>query len=205
MTLLLIRHGETALNATRTLQPADTPLSPRGLAQARALATRVATMNVRGILASDLPRALSTAEAVATATGLPIEISELLQERNFGRWRGQPQGNFGFDPLTHAGAPPGGESQTQFAQRVARAWAHVVHTRSALDGLLIVVTHGLVLREMFRSHLTLPPGMPAPTHLGNTGMSLVELELPHAVTLIDCTRHLAETATTDDPRAVSGG
>ena len=34
MTLLLIRHGETALNVARVLQPADTPLSARGVAQA---------------------------------------------------------------------------------------------------------------------------------------------------------------------------
>jgi probable phosphoglycerate mutase len=38
MSIFLIRHGETALNASRTLQPADTPLSPRGLAQAAAIA-----------------------------------------------------------------------------------------------------------------------------------------------------------------------
>ena len=38
MNLLLIRHGETALNVPRVLQPADTPLSARGMAQAEALA-----------------------------------------------------------------------------------------------------------------------------------------------------------------------
>ena len=42
MTILLIRHGETALNAARIVQPADTPLSERGIAQARALARRLA-------------------------------------------------------------------------------------------------------------------------------------------------------------------
>ena len=32
--LHLIRHGETSLNVARVLQPADTPLSARGHAQA---------------------------------------------------------------------------------------------------------------------------------------------------------------------------
>ncbi|HEY9065800.1 MAG TPA: histidine phosphatase family protein, partial [Burkholderiaceae bacterium] len=41
MSLLLVRHGETALNATRVLQPADTPLSARGIAQAEAIARRL--------------------------------------------------------------------------------------------------------------------------------------------------------------------
>ena len=39
--IYLIRHGETALNANRTLQPAATPLSERGLAQAQRLAERL--------------------------------------------------------------------------------------------------------------------------------------------------------------------
>ena len=74
MTLLLIRHGETALNAARVLQPADTPLSARGAAQAEALAGRLAAWRgaprepggapLAGILSSDLPRALATAEAI---------------------------------------------------------------------------------------------------------------------------------------------
>ncbi|HEY9095643.1 MAG TPA: histidine phosphatase family protein, partial [Hydrogenophaga sp.] len=38
MTIWLVRHGETELNAARILQPADTPLSSHGLRQAHALA-----------------------------------------------------------------------------------------------------------------------------------------------------------------------
>ena len=61
MTLLFIRHGETALNAARVLQPAATPLSARGLAQAQAVAERLAAQRLAGVLSSDLPRALQTA------------------------------------------------------------------------------------------------------------------------------------------------
>ena len=46
MTILLIRHGETALNVSRVLQPADTPLGTRGIAQAEALGARLVSMNV---------------------------------------------------------------------------------------------------------------------------------------------------------------
>ena len=204
MTLLLIRHGETALNASRTLQPADTPLSERGLAQARALALRVRGMGSKGIVASDLPRALQTAQAIAVATGLPLTTNGLLQERNFGDWRGLPHGSFALDPLAHAGAPPGGESHAAFALRVAQAFAQILDLRHALGGPLVVVTHGLVLREWLTTHVARAPGMPLPTHLANTGVTIIEAHAPNRVTLLDCTLHLDSLAA-DDARALSGG
>ncbi len=204
MTLLLIRHGETALNVTRVLQPADTPLSARGIAQAEALASRLMSMNVEAIVSSDLPRALRTAQAIAAATGAPIETTPLLQERNFGDWRGLPHASFGFDPLAHAGAPPGGESHAAFAQRVALAFAHILAVQAALGGTLVVVTHGLVLREWLATHVLRAPGVPVPTHLGNTGVTIIEADAPHQVTLLDCTQHLDALAA-DDAHALSGG
>ena len=59
MTLLLVRHGETALNASRTLQPAATPLSARGLAQAAAVAARIAALRPAAVLSSDRVSRLS--------------------------------------------------------------------------------------------------------------------------------------------------
>ena len=100
MTILLIRHGETALNVARALQPADTPLSARGIAQAEALARRLAAMNVCAIVTSDLPRARRTAQAIAAATGAAPEATPLLRERNFGDWRGKPYDGMATNPLT---------------------------------------------------------------------------------------------------------
>lgn len=53
MEIWLVRHGETAFNAARILQPADTPLSTHGLQQAQALAERLAGERFAGILSSD--------------------------------------------------------------------------------------------------------------------------------------------------------
>src|SRR5690349_14672586 len=114
MSIILVRHGETLLNVARTLQPADTPLSPTGLAQADAVARRLAAQGVGAIVSSDLPRARSTAEAIARATGLPAAETPLLQERNFGDLRGQSYDALGFNPLTMEGAPPNGESAEAF-------------------------------------------------------------------------------------------
>ena len=208
MTLLLIRHGETALNVARILQPADTPLSERGVAQAEALARRLAAMNVRAIVSSDLPRALCTAQAIEAATGAAIETTPLLRERNFGDWRGRPYAGMPIDPLTMAEAPPNGESTAAFEQRVAAAFAHVVVLRAALGnasgGVLAVVTHGLVIRALLTAQVQLGPGMVQPTHLGNTSLSLIGAHPPHQVELLNCTAHLGSAAR-DDAHALSGG
>ncbi len=89
MSLLMVRHGETAFNRDRIMQPAETPLSVRGQEQAIRLAQRLSTEGITRILASDLPRAAMTAQALSDETGVKIEFESLLQERNFGRLRGQ--------------------------------------------------------------------------------------------------------------------
>ena len=180
MSLLLIRHGETALNAARVLQPAGTPLSPVGLQQARAVAQRLRDSGAAALLSSDLPRALQTAQAIAEATGLPLRTSALLHERNFGDWRGQPYDTLGFDPLREDLVPPAGESQADLERRCKEAWQFVRTLRAGLPGPLIVVSHGLVIRQW----------LPERPTIANTALTILGAELPHAVELLNCTRHL---------------
>lgn len=136
MQLILVRHGETALNVARVLQPAATPLSARGLAQADAVARRLAGTNVLQIVSSDLPRAFATAQAIAASTGAPLATTPLLHERNFGDWRGRSYDGMSLDPRSWRDAPPGGESADAFHARVALAWAHVVAVAGALTQTL---------------------------------------------------------------------
>lgn len=203
MSLFLIRHGETPLNASRVMQPADTPLSPRGLRQAEALAQRLGTMGLAAIISSDLPRAWRTAEAVAGVAGLPITACALLHERNFGELRGRAYDTLGFDPLTMVDAPEGGESAAAFAQRVATAFEALVALRATLPGPLAVVTHGLVIRALLERHAALPPGTVLP-RIANASLSIVAPQAPHRLELLDCTRHL-DGALRDDAHALSGG
>ena len=204
MSILLIRHGETALNVARVLQPADTPLSARGVAQAEALAQWLAVLGVAAVISSDLPRALTTARMLAAATGASLETSALLRERDFGDWRGRPYDDMPVNPLTMLDAPPGGESAAAFAGRVAQAFAHIVRLRVTVGGTLAVVTHGLVIRALLASHVSLPDAVEAPVHLGNTSLSMLDAQPPHSVTLLNCTRHLDATSR-DDVTALSGG
>lgn len=204
MSIILIRHGETPLNVARTLQPADTPLSTTGLAQAQAVAQRMAGLNLAGIVSSDLPRALSTAQAISAATGLPFSTTSLLHERNFGDLRGQPYDSLGFNPLTMTDAPPGGESAAQFRERVAQAFAYIVALRGTLAGNLAVVTHGLVIRALLANHLGAAETETVTLRVGNTSVTIVGPAAPHAVELLDCTVHL-DDSTQHNARSLSGG
>lgn len=204
MALLFIRHGETALNVARVLQPSDTPLNERGLAQARALGARLAGSGVVHILSSDLPRALQTAQAIAEATGAPIETTPLLHERNFGDLRGQLYDTLGWDPIESAEAAPGGESLAEFNARVAAAFALAVQRRAGLNGTLAVVTHGLVVREVLDRHLALAVGQVPPHRMRNASLTIAAMAAPHLCELIDCTRHL-DVAQAHDGLSLSGG
>lgn len=211
MTLLIIRHGETPLNVARVMQPADTPLSANGQAQAALLAQRLAggqpgqPLRPAGIVSSDLPRALQTAQAIAAATGLAITTSPLLHERNFGDLRGRLYDSLGFDPLTREEAPPNGESIPQFAARCAAAWAWVLQQQAALGGPLAVVTHGLVIRHwLHHGPLQVPAALALPERMSNTSLTVATAAAPHAVSLVDCTAHLGG-AVLADAKSLSGG
>lgn len=204
MTLYLVRHGETAHNAARVLQPADTPLSPRGLAQARAVAERLLSEGLRAVLSSDMPRALQTAQAVVAATGLPLHLSPLLHERNFGDLRGLPIDSLDHDPIASPAAPPGGESLLQFERRIDQAFAQALALQATLGGPLAVVSHGLVIRSWLDRLARLPDGHGPAPRIGNTAISVLSVEPPHVALLVNCTRHLSGR-TAEDGSSLSGG
>lgn len=208
MPIYLIRHGETALNASRILQPSDTPLSAAGLAQAQALGRRLTSQPIDAILTSDLSRALQTAQAIVAerplgqASALRFSTSSLLHERNLGDLRGQPYEAIGVDLLDFKDAPPGGESLAQFEERVAAAFEHVIDVHQDMmdnaeengptepDPVLLVVSHGLVIRRFIEAHLGLRKGEMVPVRIANTSMTIFESNPPHLLKLLNCSSHL---------------
>jgi broad specificity phosphatase PhoE len=188
MSYLFIRHGETALNAARIFQPADTPLSALGQAQAHAVAARLAAHPAAAIVSSDLPRAAQTAAAIGLACGLEVDCTPLLQERNFGDLRGLPYDTLGHNAIDMAGAPPNGESMADVEARAQRAWAFLQARRANLAGPLVVVSHGAFLRALML--VLRVPGVHASLRLDNTAVSELALAPPHGVMQLNCTRHL---------------
>lgn len=80
MHVYFVRHGESEGNLTKVHQGVDTPLSPEGIAQSRALALRFALLPVDMVISSDLKRALGTAEIIADAVGKEVFCYPLFRE-----------------------------------------------------------------------------------------------------------------------------
>lgn len=191
MTILLVRHGETDGNAARILQRADVPLNERGMRQAERLARRLFAQGFVHILCSDLLRARMTAAPLAAGAGITIEESPLLQERNFGDLRGLPYAELTEDPFGTDFAPPNGEDWPRFHARVAEAFAFIVARRRAVNGTLVVLTHGLVCRALVERHALVCDGISVPQRFDNTSVTALHEDAPHVVSMINCTRHLS--------------
>ena len=201
MPIYIIRHGETALNASRVFQPPDTPLNQQGLQQARDLGVRFRDIALDCIVTSDMARAMQTAEPlVHDRPGVKRVITPLLQERNLGDFRGQPYSVLGMDLLSYTAAPPGGESMVQFHARVKQSFEFLLVLAKEYQNLA-VITHGLVIRELLASHVQLQGESVVPAHLANTSVSVFTLPAPYPVSLLNCSEHLTDTA---DPVARPG-
>jgi probable phosphoglycerate mutase len=189
----IIRHGETDSNAARVVQLPSALLSAQGREQAALLATRAADAGVARILSSDLERARHTAEAIATATGAPLSVDELLRERDYGDLRGTPYAELGgLNIFAHEYEPPGGESGEVFQARVDRAWARVVEVAGEVEGRLLVVTHGLVCAAFVERHVG--GRLAVGDAYRNTSVTIVRPGVSWDVVRINCTNHLDAVA-----------
>ncbi len=124
--LVLLRHGQTDYNATGRMQGhLDSHLTPDGVAQAARVAPEIARLKPQRIISSDLRRAADTAEVVAAACGVPVEVDPRLRETHLGQWQGRTVtdieagwpgaiATWRSDP---AWAPPGGESRIEVVRR----------------------------------------------------------------------------------------
>ncbi len=83
--VLLVRHGRTGAPEQQLPgPPPGPPLSTLGVDQARRVATRLREVDL--IFASPYGRTAQTAEAIAHATGAPLELDDALAEVPFGDW-----------------------------------------------------------------------------------------------------------------------
>lgn len=193
MAIVLVRHGETAGNATRVVQPADTQLNEAGLRQADKLAVRLRELGVAHLMCSQLPRALMTAQPIGSLCGLTPEVVPLLEERNFGDLRGTPYSELpGGNPFGPDVNPKNGETWAVFHERVVRAFAQVTQRAQRTAGNLAVVTHGLVISSILQRLVPIADGIVVPAAFANGSISLLDSAEPFRATLVNDTRHLGD-------------
>ena len=166
MTLvLLVRHGLTATTGNvLTGWTPGIPLDDRGREQARALAARLAPVQLDAIITSPLERCRQTAEAIAAlGEGRPLAMreDERFGECHYGDWTGQPLKRLAREPLwrvvqTHPGAArfPGadGESIMDMQYRAVSAvrdW----NERLGAHAVYLVCSHGDVIKSVIADGL----------------------------------------------------
>ncbi|MCH6470019.1 histidine phosphatase family protein [Sinomonas terrae] len=182
------RHGRTDWNAAGRFQgQTDIPLNDDGVRQAAHAARLLAAMGPTAIVASDLERTRSTAEALATETGLPVTLDAGLRETNAGSWQGKTFAEIRVTEAEQLGrweegdvtvAAGGAETRLDVAAR-SRSAVERSLPRVGESGTLVVVSHGGAIRVVLAELLGLPHELwGALSGLSNCNWSVLEERAP---------------------------
>lgn len=179
--LIIVRHGRTAFNAGGRLQGrTDNPLDEVGLEQATRVAAHVAPSldETCVLISSPLLRARQTAEALAQAASLHVEVDERWIEIDYGVLEGTRQAEvpghvwatWRSDPHF---APEAGESLHDVQQRVSQACEDLV---TRLDGrTAVVVSHVSPIKSAIAWTLGVDVGVGWRTQLDTASVTRITL------------------------------
>lgn len=173
-TVVLLRHGETALTVARAMSGSSVPGPPLSAAGRTQAARAADTLHRVGrelwpdlpyptrLLASPMVRTQETAAAVGRRIGCHVEVEPAFAEADFGDWEGLPTEEvkdrwserfrrFWTDPTV---AAPGGESLHDVGARVGPAMAAVA--AAGPGATTVVVAHAMAIRAALGVSLDLP-------------------------------------------------
>ncbi len=182
--VIIVRHGQTAWNVAGKRQGhLDSALTEAGIAQAKALARRLAQEGFRLVYSSDLGRAVETARIIASVSGHEIVTDERLRERHLGIFQGltgeeirerYPEEYHLHRTLGPDYVIPGGES---VPQQVERNIAYLSETAARhLGETIVVVTHAGVLSGLLRHTFSLPFSAPRRFEFLNASLNVFNYE-----------------------------
>ena len=166
LTIYFLRHGETAASRTGgycgTLDP---DLTPEGYQMAKDFADAYKSLPWVAVFSSPLRRALTTAEPLCKATGIPMQLKEGLREIAYGQWEGKKpeEVNREFHDdyvrwLSDPGwnAPTGGERGVDITRRSSLVLEEIEKTYTT--GNVLVVSHKATTRIMLCSLIGIDVG-----------------------------------------------
>ncbi|MEX2375541.1 MAG: histidine phosphatase family protein [Dehalococcoidia bacterium] len=181
MTLVLVRHGESAGNVGGVIQGwSDAALTETGTSQAEAVASRLTGRLIAAVYTSPLQRARATARPIADRAG--IDLTELagLRERNYGEAQGLtwseaaarwPVGEAAHDRDWASGVP-GVESIDQLRNRAVDVVEELLDRHS--DDIAVCVSHGGTLVQIIAHFFGLPAGTWPRIRMSNASVTIVE-------------------------------
>lgn len=206
MQLTLARHGQSTANSTGRWQgQGNCPLSTLGFRQAAALGARLRDRSFDRIIASDLRRAVQTAEAL----GRPVQTDSAWRELDLGRWEGLTREEVAERwpeevAALHRGedVPVGGAERWSDLERRVRAALEELQGRAEGEQVLLVA-HGGVIITLLSSLMGVVGARPRRLgKLGNTSLSRVDLgPRPPSLWSYNDTLHAPEAGTEDAERA----
>jgi alpha-ribazole phosphatase/probable phosphoglycerate mutase len=158
--VILVRHGEAAIEPGTICGRLDPPLSAAGRARIGRVARWLAEVEVGAVYASPARRAIQTARLLAAGRALGVERVPALREVDFGAFEGltweeararDPETCAAWLARPHEVTFPGGEG---FAGVSARALSALSSLRASRGGgTLLVVAHAGVNRAILADAL----------------------------------------------------
>lgn len=198
--VILVRHGQTLWNLEMKYQGhCDVALTKKGEEQAKRVAQRLADENIAAVYASDLSRALKTAECIAKKHNLSVVAIPGFREINFGEWEGltyESINNQWSDTMatlfTHPDETqiPGGETFRAVKERATLALGKLVAEHP--DQTIVVVSHGGTIRTLLCSVLNIHLNHLWNIKQDNTAVNMLEYyDEQVMVSLVNDVHHLA--------------
>lgn len=177
--IIAVRHGQTAWNAEQRMQgQRDTALDATGRWQAQQLARALQHEPIDAIVASDLSRAMHTAQPLAQCLGLRVQPHAGLRERSFGDFEGftyahiaqhWPDEAARWRARDAAFAPAHGETLRSFHQRCVDTAGRLALEHAGRS--VLWVTHGGVLDCLYRAATRIALDAPRSWPLGNAAIN----------------------------------
>ena len=149
-TILLVRHGETVDNARQIMQgQTQGELNEQGREQALKVAERLSSEPIDAVVASDLHRAIQTAEYIAMPHGLPVTTTKLLRERDWGSFTGR------FIPDLRGEVWPDDIESEEILLERARSFLISI-TPTYPDKRVVAVGHGIINKAILAVYAQCP-------------------------------------------------
>lgn len=169
--IYFVRHGESQANVERVFAGSryDSPLTERGLEQAKRTAEKVRALPIETIISSPLKRAKQTAECIAEEIGFKgaIQTEPLLRERDFGVATRHPYGS-PIEKQIDAGTVEGLETIDELAVRAKQL---VDWFKTVPGDHILVVGHGTVEAMVYAAYT----GRPHVEFLNNNELQNAEI------------------------------